>query len=269
MVSVEVLSVGRELLIGKTVNTNAHWIGGRLARMGSMIGRMATITDSLKEISSALNQILARRPDFIVILGGLGPTPDDMTLEGVALALGRKLALNVEAIQMIRDHYRAVWKGEVQITPSRRKMARLPEGATPLPNTVGTAPGVRLKKDRTVIFCLPGVPKEMREIFRSSIEQEMKKKIGTLYTATVILNLEKIFESTLAPILKQMIRMYPGAYLKSHPKGIREGVSRIELDIVVSSEARKQARSLADEIASYAEREINREGGVVARRRDK
>ncbi len=269
MVSVEVLSVGRELLIGKTPNTNAHWIGGRLAKMGSMISRMTTVTDSLKEISSALNEILARRPDFIVILGGLGPTPDDMTLEGVALALGRKLAVNAEAIQMIREHYRVVWKGKVQITPSRRKMARLPEDATPLPNNVGTAPGVRLKKGRTVIFCLPGVPKEMKEIFRSSIEREMKRKIGTLYTATVILNLEKIFESTLAPILKRMIKLYPGAYLKSHPKGIREGVSRIELDIVVSSEARKQGRSLADEIASYAERNIKDEGGFVASRKEK
>jgi len=269
MVSVEVLSVGRELLIGKTVNTNAHWIGGRLARMGSMIHRMTTVTDSLSEISSALKEVLERRPDFIVIMGGLGPTPDDMTLQGVSLAIGKKLKLNTEAIRMIREHYRLVWKGEVEITPSRKKMARLPDGATPLLNSVGTAPGVRLKKNRTVIFCLPGVPKEMKEIFRSSIEHELKQKIGTLYTATVILHLEKIFESTLAPGLKGMTKMYPGAYLKSHPKGIKEGVSRIELDIAVSSETRKDARSIADEIASYATREVKKNGGVVASRKEK
>jgi molybdenum cofactor synthesis domain-containing protein len=268
MVSVEVLSVGRELLIGKTANTNAHWIGGRLARMGSMISRMTTVTDSLKEISSALNEILSRRPDFVVVLGGLGPTPDDMTLEGVALAIGAKLRVNPEAIQMIKEHYRALWKGEIEITPSRRKMAKLPEGASPLPNAAGTAPGVRLKKDGTVIFCLPGVPREMKEIFRSSIEKEMIKEIGTLHTATVILNLEKIFESTLAPILQKMIRLYPGVYVKSHPKGVKEGVSRLELDIVVSSEQKRQARSLADEIASYATREIKKNGGVIASRKD-
>lgn len=268
MVSVEVLSVGRELLIGKTANTNAHWIGGRLARMGSMISRMTTVTDSLKEISSALSEILSRRPDFVVVLGGLGPTPDDMTLQGVALAIGRKLRVNAEAIQMIKEHYRALWKGEIEITPSRRKMAKLPGGASPLPNAVGTAPGVRLKKDGTVIFCLPGVPREMKEIFRSSVEKEMMKKIGPLYTATVILNLEKIFESTLAPILQKMNRMYPGVYIKSHPKGVREGVSRLELDIVVSSEQKRQARSLADEIASYATRVTKENGGVVASRKD-
>ncbi len=269
MVSVEVLSVGRELLIGKTLNTNAHWVGGRLAGMGSMISRMTTVTDSLKDISSSLREILQRGPDFVVVLGGLGPTPDDMTLQGVSLAVGGRLRLNPDAMRMIREHYAAIWKGNVEITPSRKKMARLPEGATPLPNPVGTAPGVRLKKGRTIIFCLSGVPKEMREIFHASIEQEVKKKIGTLYTATVILNLAKIFESTLAPTLKKMIKMYPGAYLKSHPKGIKDGLSRIELDIVVSSEKKNQALSLVSEIASYAEREIKREGGFITGRREK
>ena len=165
LVSVEVLCVGRELLIGKTLNTNVHWIGARLARMGGMVDRITTITYSLSDISSALGEILTRRPDFLVVVGGLGPTPDDMTLKGVALALGRKVKMNRDAIQLIKDHYREVWKGEVVLTPARKKMATIPVGSIPVHNPIGTAPGVRIEYQQTVIYCLPGVPKEMKAIF--------------------------------------------------------------------------------------------------------
>src|SRR2546428_12415709 len=102
---VEVLTVGRELLIGKTVNTNAHWIGGRLARMGTRLSRITTVDDNLREISSSLRESLRRKPEFLVVVGGLGPTPDDMTLAGIAKGLRRGLALNKEALKMVRGNY--------------------------------------------------------------------------------------------------------------------------------------------------------------------
>src|SRR5271167_4895317 len=119
MVRVDCLCVGKELLIGKTVNTNANWIGARLFGIGAMIDRTLVVTDSLSEISSGLNELLSRKPDFIVVVGGLGPTPDDMTLEGVARAVGTKVKFNTEAWSMIQEHYAAIGR-TFEETPARK-----------------------------------------------------------------------------------------------------------------------------------------------------
>jgi nicotinamide-nucleotide amidase len=260
---VEVLAVGRELLIGKTVNTNAHWIGGRLARMGTWLSRITTVDDDLREISSSVRESLRRKAEFLVVVGGLGPTPDDMTLEGIAKGLRRRLALNRDALKMVRDHYVEMGRGDLNITPARRKMARLPWGATPLKNIVGTAPGVRLEVGRTVIFALPGVPREMKSIFRDSLEGEIRRRLGRLHTRTVILKLEGIFESTLAPILKKSMKKYPSVYIKSHPKGVEEGVSKIELDVVVVSKWKADSAKISEKIASELKADVAKAGGTV------
>ncbi len=260
---VEILAVGRELLIGKTVNTNAHWIGGRLARMGTRLSRITTVDDNLREISSSLRDSLSRKPEFLVVVGGLGPTPDDMTLAGIAKGLRRRLAVDREALRMVRSHYIEMGRGDLKLTPARRKMARLPRGAAPLKNTEGTAPGVRLEVGRTVIFALPGVPREMKSIFRGSLEGEMKRRLGRLHTRTVILKLEGIFESSLAPILKGTMKRYPNVYIKSHPKGVEEGVSKLELDVVVVSKKKADSVKVSEEIASKLKSEVGKAGGTV------
>ncbi len=267
MVSVEVLTVGRELLIGKTVNSNAHWIGARLFRMGGLIDRITTVTDSLADISSALRDVFTRKPDFVVVVGGLGPTPDDMTLKGLGLALGKRIRVNNDAIQMIRDHYKKVWNAEMVLTPSRKKMASLPEGSIPQYNPVGTAPGVRMEHEGTVIYCLPGVPREMRAIFKRSVEREIQMRMGRIFSHTVVMDLEGIFESSLAPILKEAGREFPQAYIKSHPKGIKEGRSRIELDIVVTGRVKGKVSTEVRSLAATLSKNILQAGGTIVRTR--
>lgn len=262
MVRVEVLAVGRELLIGRTLNTNGYWVGRRLARMGSMVARMTVVDDDLKEISSALGEILGRSPDFVVSIGGLGPTPDDMTLRGIARALGVGLRLDRVALDMIREHYSKLGR-KLELTPQRKKMAMLPVGSTPIRNDEGTAPGVRVKSGETVIFCLPGVPQEMKSIFRNSVEPEIRARVGRLYRKTVRLAIEGMYESALAPIIEEELRRYPSAYIKSHPKGVRGGVSRIELDIVFVNERRGEAEKLAAAAAKEISRRVEAEGAVV------
>jgi molybdopterin-biosynthesis enzyme MoeA-like protein len=188
-----------------------------------------------------------------------------MTLRGVALALGRRVTTNSEALQLIRDHYREVWKGEVVLTPARRKMAALPEGSTPQHNPVGTAPGVRIEYGRTVIYCLPGVPKEMKAIFKASVEKEIRKKMGKIFTETVIMDLEGIYESTLAPMLRKAGREFPRAYIKSHPKGMKEGRSRIELDIVITHKVKEKALKEIRALKEKLSEEIGEAKGAIVR----
>jgi nicotinamide-nucleotide amidase len=263
MVRVEMLAVGKELLIGRTLNSNALWIGKRLARMGSMLKEITTVDDDLLEIGSALGAIVERSPDFLVVVGGLGPTPDDMTLRGIARALGVGLRRNEAALRMIREHHSQRGLKEIELTPARLKMASLPQGADPLKNEAGTAPGVRMVAKETTMFCLPGVPLEMRSIFRGSVEPEIRARLGGLHRKYVTMKLEGVLESALAPVLAAELKRHPGAYIKSHPRGIREGISRIELDIAIVGEIKKRVEEEGEAIAKEMQDSVVAMGGTV------
>ncbi len=257
------MAVGKELLIGRTLNTNAHWVGKRLARMGWMLSEITTVDDDLAEIGAALKTALTRSPDFLVVVGGLGPTPDDMTLRGVAGAVGKELRQNADAVRLIREHYAGRGLTSIELTPARLKMARLPAGADPVANQVGTAPGVRMALGGTVVFCLPGVPAEMRSIFRRSVEPEIVKKLGKMHRRYITMKLEDVLESALAPVIAQELARHPGAYIKSHPRGIKEGVSRIELDIAVVGKEAAKTSEAGDRIAEEMKQKVAEAGGRI------
>ncbi|HUI00476.1 MAG TPA: molybdopterin-binding protein [Nitrososphaerales archaeon] len=267
MVSVVNLAVGKELLIGRTVNSNALWIGGRLYRMGTMLDRVLTVTDSLDEISSGLNELLSRRPDFVIVVGGLGPTPDDMTLKGIARGLGVRLRFDEAALRLIKEHLESVGR-TFEATPARKKMATLPEGGVPLANQVGTAPGVRLTAGSSVIFCLPGVPREMRDIFSNFAEKEIRDKLGVMHISKVTMKLTGIYEASLAPSIAEAFKMHPEAYIKSHPRGLKGGVPTLELDITVVSKKAAKARATYAELSEFLSRRVADLGGSIASKRE-
>ena len=217
----EIISIGNELLIGYTLDTNSHWIARQLNRLGWILQRVTQLRDSPDAIVSGIRESLRRRPLVLVTLGGLGPTHDDMTLAGVAKALRRPMKLNREALQLVEEHYRGL-ESKPKLTKYRTKMATLPRGATPLPNPVGTAPGVMVKQSGTTMFSLPGVPSEMKAIFRSSIVSFL----GSFHANRpneLQFKIAGIIESALAPILDEARWAYPGLYFKSHPRGRETG----------------------------------------------
>jgi nicotinamide-nucleotide amidase len=268
MVRVEMLAVGRELLIGRTLNTNAQWMGSRLARKGTLLAEITTVDDELGEIAAGLKGCLGRRADFVIVVGGLGPTPDDMTLKGISKGIRRRLRPNEEALSLIREHYARRNLGSIEMTPARKKMGNLPIGAKPVRNEVGTAPGVRLELEGTTVFCLPGVPSEMKSIFRETVEPEIAKRLGKLCRKYISLKVEGVYESALAPMIESELKRHPGAYIKSHPRGIREGKSRIELDVAVVSKDRETAEKTAGQIVREIKSEIETAGATVISERE-
>ena len=151
----EIICVGNELLIGKTLNTNAQWLGKQATALGITVKRVTVVADAVNEIANSVREALSRKPRFTITSGGLGPTFDDKTLEGVAEALNRKVAVNAEALNMIRRKYEAYAREKgaapVELTRARVKMAKLPEKAEAIPNPVGTAPGVRVDLEETIL----------------------------------------------------------------------------------------------------------------------
>ena len=266
----ELIAVGNELLIGKTLNTNIHWISGEITMLGGFVRRATVVRDELGEISAAVKEAIERNSNWIITTGGLGPTFDDMTLEGVAMALKRKLVLNKKALEYLTISYeRAKEQGLIQsyeLTEARRKMVMLPEDSKALPNSVGTAPGVITKQNRRIIVCLPGVPAEMKAIMKESVLPQISNAMGTNYFCEGILEVSKVIESNLAPFIKKAMKNNPKAYIKSHPKGIVDGASRIELSITKTSSSRKAAEKIVKDTLDEMQNAVSKLGGVVLKR---
>ncbi|MFX0017264.1 MAG: molybdopterin-binding protein [Promethearchaeota archaeon] len=229
---VEILVVGNEILIGKTQDTNSNWMAKRIAKYGHILKRITTIGDELDLISSTIQDIIKRKPDIIITSGGIGPTFDDMTLEGIAKGLNRKLELNEHAYNAIKKVYeRAYKRGFLKLegmTKEREKMAYLPQGSTPLPNTVGTAPGVKISEESTIIFILPGVPAEMKAIFRNVITPFLREKQGKFVERGFLFS--GIGESQIAPYITKLEEKYPQLWIKTHP---RIGLS-VEVEVSIT-----------------------------------
>ncbi|MEM1589573.1 MAG: nicotinamide mononucleotide deamidase-related protein [Candidatus Bathyarchaeia archaeon] len=265
-VQVEIISIGNELLIGKTLNTNAQWIAKRATSLGASVRRITVVGDDVDEIVSAVREALGRKPRLIITTGGLGPTFDDKTLEGIAVALNRKLVLNNKALQMIKEKYEEYAKvcglDSAELTPHRVKMAMLPEGAEPLPNPVGTAPGVCLDINGTLIVALPGVPAEMEAIFEEFIAALLKKEAGGLMFFETSIQVDNIVESTLAPLIDLTMRDNPYVYIKSHPKG-EEKKPHIEIHFSTTAKDSKTAKGRIGRAIIQLSELIKEKGGKV------
>ena len=263
-VEMEIICVGNELLIGKTLNTNALWMAKRSTSLGVMVKRITVVGDEIGEISAVVTEALKRKPQFVVTTGGLGPTFDDKTLEGIAKALKREVEVNDKALGMIREKYEALAKEgrleKVELTPPRVKMARLPKEAKPLNNPVGTAPAVLVEMDRTVLIALPGVPSEMEAIFEESVVPLLRKESGnvTFFEASVFA--DEIMESALAPLIDRTMHDNEYVYIKSHPKG---NMPHIELHFSMTSKDGKSAKDKLGKAIMQLSELIERNGGKI------
>ena len=263
---VELISVGEELLIGKTVNTNANWIAKRITSLGLRLRRITTVGDVVEEVAEVIREALKRRPKYLIVTGGLGPTFDDKTLEGIAAGLETSLELDEEALRMVKAKYcQYVKEGrmrEFEMTTYRIKMAKLPKGSKPLPNPLGTAPGVKIEKDDTTIFALPGVPSEMKAIFEESLVPLFKEAAGDAVFFEASLYVYGIGESALAPLIDLVMRDNPYVYIKSHPKGA-EKIPHIELHFSTTTGDSRTARERLSKAISHISELINEKGGTV------
>ena len=215
--------MGNELLIGKTLNTNAQWLSKRATAIGIAVKRVIVVADEVEEIACAVREALQRKPQFVITTGGLGPTFDDKTLEGIAKALNCKLEVNAKALRMVKEKYEAYARErrteKVELTQPRIKMATIPEKTEPVSNPVGTAPAVRADLNWTILIALPGVPSEMEAIFEETIAPLLKQASGDSAFHEKSIYANNIMESTLAPLIDKVMHDNLGVYIKSHPRG--------------------------------------------------
>lgn len=220
VLKLEIIVIGNEILIGKTRDTNSLWLARRITKYGHNVSRIITIPDDIDVISSTLKESLGRAPDIIITSGGLGPTWEDLTLKGIAKGLNRELKLDHMAYNLLERRYNAIHqKGITKVggmTETREKMAYIPEGSYPLSNPVGAAPGVEIDEGDTKIICLPGVPSELKGIYKLHVIPIIKKEAGSFVEKT--LHFQGIGESEVAPMISAIQKQFPDLYFKTHPK---------------------------------------------------
>ena len=170
----EILCVGSELLLGQITDTNAVHIAQELARAGVDLHRKQTVGDNLDRIIDCIKGALSRA-DVLIITGGLGPTTDDLTREGIAGALGVELEMHDDLADELRAFFA---QREIPMQETFLRQAYIPVGAQSFDNPTGTAPGVLYDKDGKMIFAVPGVPREMRAMMSETIIPTLLEKSG-------------------------------------------------------------------------------------------
>ncbi|MEM4726070.1 MAG: molybdopterin-binding protein, partial [Nitrososphaerales archaeon] len=265
MPRIEIICVGNELLIGKILNTNAQWLSEEIHKFGGFVARHTVVGDDVECIAEAVKEALKRRTNLLIISGGLGPTYDDKTLEGLSKALRRRLEVNQEALTQIEAKYRKMVEQGIlekfELTPPRVKMATLPAKSIPLRNPIGTAPAVMIEYKGSKIFCLPGVPSELKAIFVESVSPHIKQLLGDLFAAESSLEVRGLPESSLAPFLDKVVAKHKNIYVKSHPKGFEGSEPKLELYISTSQNSDLKAKSLVEEVISELTQYIVEAGG--------
>ncbi len=194
-----ILSIGNELLSGKTVNTNAAYIAQKLATVGLKTVRTLTVGDSQEEIQWGAEAACAAAP-LVICTGGLGPTHDDISKKAVADYFGREIQVSEEQLDIVREQFKSF--GYKKMPVSNITQAEIPEGAVTLPNQRGTSPGLIINNNGVVFIMLPGVPVEMEGLMTDQVVPYLKKHLShSVLVVSRTIRTTGIGESKLAEIL--------------------------------------------------------------------
>jgi nicotinamide-nucleotide amidase len=230
----EIISIGRELLMGETVDTNASFIAKQLPLLGIELLWVSQVGDIQSQIVEVLRRAL-NRSDLIITTGGLGPTGDDLTRESIAELMGEKMTVIPELEKDLRERFRRMHMPEMPV--SNLKQCTLIPSAVAIPNDQGTAPGWWVEKDGRVIVCMPGPPREMHEVWAKEILKRLRDRSGSVILAKTW----KTFGYSEAAIGEMTFPLFsddnPSLGVYAKPDGI-------QLQLKVTASTKEKARAL-------------------------
>ena len=214
---IDLLTIGDELLLGHTIDTNGAHLARELAAVGIAIGRRTTVGDGAAEIATAVREALARSGG-VITTGGLGPTADDMTKAAIAELFGRRMVLDEEHLRWMEDRWRTLFQRE--LPQSNVAQAMVPEGSRKLVNRHGSAPGIWLEDgEGRWVAMLPGVPREMRGMLADTLLPILRERagVGAGVVRSRTLRTTSIAESALADRLGADAKGFDGMSLAFLP----------------------------------------------------
>jgi nicotinamide-nucleotide amidase len=245
---VELITIGDELLLGFTIDTNAAHISRALAANGIEIVRRTTVGDEAESIALAVREAL-ERTGAVITTGGLGPTSDDLTKPAIARIFGRAMKLDEAIAAKLQERWLARFPNSV-FPSTNRTQAEIPEGARILVNRHGTAPGIWLEDERgRWVAMMPGVPREMRGMLAEELLPEIRTRMKGVQTVVLsgTLRTTGIAESAIAEMLGPNFLGDPQSELGSLPLAFLPGVAGVDLRVTVKGLAPAPAQKLVKE----------------------
>ncbi|HEY1446587.1 MAG TPA: competence/damage-inducible protein A [Acidimicrobiales bacterium] len=259
---IEIVAVGTELLLGQIADTNSAWLGENLAANGVSSHFHQAVGDNHDRIVLALRTALARS-DGVITCGGLGPTQDDITREAIAEVMNVPLVRDQEIVDRIDSFFQA--RGRA-MSPNNARQADVPQGATPIPQVAGTAPGLICPVGNKVVYAVPGVPYEMSEMFERGILPDLRARMAEAGEESVIasrlLRTWGASESGLAESLQDRIDALDAAgdvtlaFLAS-------GIEGIKVRITARARTLGEVTALLDKEEGEVRRSINERLGDI------
>jgi nicotinamide-nucleotide amidase len=252
-VNCEVIAVGTELLLGQIVDTNSSWLGERLALAGIDCHFQVKVGDNLGRIAAAIRLALTRA-DAVLLCGGLGPTQDDITREAIADVLGVELVRDDEIVERIRSMFASRSRA---MPDSNLRQAAVPAGATAIEQRMGTAPGLICTTGDKVIYAVPGVPHEMKEMVERAVVPDLVARAGE--TTTILsrtLRTWGMSESQLSEVVATRVDRQTNptiAFLASGVEGIKlrltaKAASVVEAQTLLAGEEAELRGLLGDTV---------------------
>lgn len=196
-----ILSIGDELVLGQTIDTNSAWLSQQLAAIGCPVAAHVTVADDQRAVETAIRENVTRC-DVLLISGGLGPTEDDLTRQGLAAAMGVDLAMNAAWLTTLEEFFRIRSRPMV---PSNRIQAMLPIGSTMIENTCGTACGMFARIGACDIYVMPGVPREMKAMFARDVLPHLRERSNGAVILSRTLHTFGLGESTVGHMLGELM----------------------------------------------------------------
>ena len=237
MATASILTIGNELVSGDVPNTNGSWLAKRLAPLGVTVRMLAAVPDEIEQIAEFVRD---ERPrvDFLLVTGGLGGTPDDLTREAIAHAFGVEQVEQPEVAADLRERF-------TRDPDYVARWAQLPAGSRPLTNPLGGAPGFAIEN----VYVLPGLPSEMEAMF-DAISEEFRRgsPIGAWR------RVYRTRESEIAPALIEAGERWPGVLIGSYPSFGADGP---QVEVVVKSSGPDELRDASGWLEAELQRSAN------------
>ena len=243
----EIIAVGNEIVYGHTINTNGSYIARSIQTLGMVPQHMVAVCDDEAAIQEAVRMAM-QRADVILITGGLGPTPDDLTKEAVCHLLNEELVIIPEELEKIKAYFKKLGRDMVSLN---EKQAAFPKTAKVLPNDCGTAPGCLFEREGRTIILLPGPPKEMKTMFTGYVFPYLSEKVNQVFS-TLDIHCVGIGESELAARIKHLLGNYQWGSIATYV-GNYEVIVRITAYGKVKEEVKQQIDGIKNKVEKCLE----------------
>lgn len=247
---VEIISIGDELLIGQTINTNASWIGEQLLNIGIHVDWVTTVGDSKERLTQAV-QIAESRCDVVLITGGLGPTHDDVTKKVVTDYFNGTLVMNAQVLEMVKERFA---KRGYKMAKVNEDQALVPDNAEVMLNELGTAPGMIFRKNGKSFYVMPGVPREMKGLMNTYILPQLEEQLNGQAIRVRILMTTGVPESTLYERLDNLNEIEENAQLAFLPN-----LYGVKLRLMAKASSGQEADKKIQRAEKLVRKKINRD----------